>query len=458
MVVSAFSTVELFCLKTSDDSGYCVESVLDTFSQIGSEPEPTAGPSPTRPTNAAITATVNRACTGDRESCPAKISRTGRKLFQMGIVAGAIRGDDDEANEGPGSFLASIEQTTDIMCLRAGNQYCVPQLADQGIFDGDDDDEGDDTDDDADEIPDNADIALTCSPCGRAFTSVAAQITGDRAPIEQQYGCGRRQSDNQWCIAAGVNASIFIQQACFDSTVLFPESTSNTCSAGCSQAIATRLTAAQCCSDMALVYTLQERSNSRGTPSDLASYKTRIASSCSNVTASTYPATCQGPTPAGLKIRLNNIKPAYFTGNAANRAALEQRVCRDVTAQVGARADQCSVTEVAASGSTGVILTLNLRLETDAASTAARDTVDGMSASGTLRLGSTDAYLAANAANALADPTLPASSQAQDASDGDDFDDDPLGADDDFSGGSTKFAARTAVTAVMLAIAIALGQ
>jgi len=91
-----------------------------------------------------------------------------------------------------------------------------------------------------------------------------------------------------------------------------------------------------------------------------------------------------GNTPAGVKVRLGNVKASYFTGSETNRATLEQHICSDISAQVGTTSEACSVTAVKDDGKGGMIVDISLSLESDSASSAAANQISEMSSQGAL--------------------------------------------------------------------------
>ena len=132
-------------------------------------------------------------------------------------------------------------------------------------------------------------MADVCSPCARPFISIASALhmiddgNSDYA-IDQLYGCGKRQSDGQWCLPAGINSSVAIQEACGSESVLEFGNAENICSVRCSETIAAQLAIAECCSDMAVASLLVEVNTHVGTSGQIQDYKARIADSCPNVT------------------------------------------------------------------------------------------------------------------------------------------------------------------------------
>jgi len=192
-----------------------------------------------------------------------------------------------------------------------------------------------------------------------------------------------------------------------------------TCTSTCSEAIASALGTAECCADGALSLIAlhaasdEEKTSFEGT--NIPAYVSRIMGKCSSLTTANFPTTCQGSTPSTIQIRLTNIKTGFVQGT--NEAALKRHVCNDVTNQVGARRDQCTVSSVVVSG-TDVTFTLSLRLESDAASTAAAAFAAQAATDGTLDLHESENFLNRNGETALADPTKPAGGSA---SEGDDF-------------------------------------
>jgi len=122
VILHAYAQLELTCLQNSDKTTYCLKEVTSVFDTISNDDG-------TPVNNAAISTSVRQVCDGGKESCPVKLARMSKKLFDVGVVASSSITQDDEPPSGWNA--ARIIEQVNAFCLPAeDDQYCVPLLAD----------------------------------------------------------------------------------------------------------------------------------------------------------------------------------------------------------------------------------------------------------------------------------------------------------------------------------------
>lgn len=410
-----------------------------------------------------LTSEVESVCGGGDQSCNRKLGRLVRRLFDLVQALSDTDDTDDEGDDdGDDSLITDyIQGNIDLICLRAGpGSYCVPQVAQLGLFDQVEQDDpfvqGDD--DTPSGGPTPQEMATRCSPCGKAVQSLGGSMlnSGPQTKKVVSYGCGMGQGT----LCAGVMSeqSAALLTACASPEQypdqplwqrrpdLFDFSENATCSSNCSMAIKAAMQSSACCAEGVLYETTVRATNNairwyNDFDPTASAIRSRILDACSNLQATDFPTTCEAVTAGETKIRLTNVKSTFIK---ANEASLKASVCTDVTRQVGARMEQCTVTEVVTSGTTATF-TVSLRLETDAATVGATILLQNMAQDGTLDLEDSVDYLDDNKDEALDDPTKPAGGTGSSGAGGDDF---PAPFDDD---GNPSGAVQVAVAAALAA-------